>query len=71
MSVNIQQLEAIRDDTLAQIESLLATAGPTITVGGVETAWAPLLGHLRLMVDWCDGKLAEYQPFEVQSQATT
>lgn len=71
MSVNIQQLEAIRDDTLAQIEDLLATVGPTITVGGVETTWAPLLGHLRLMLDWCDRKLAEYQPFEVPSQATT
>jgi hypothetical protein len=71
MSVNIEQIEAIRSQSLAQIEELLASAGPTITVGGVEMAWAPLAADLERLVDWCDRKLAEYQPYEVASQATS
>jgi len=71
MSVDIQQIEAIRTQTAAQIEDLLAISGPTITVNGTEVPWAPLLRDLRSTLDWCDRKLAEYQPFEVQSQAET
>jgi len=61
----------MRATTAAQIESLLATVGPTITVNGTQVAWAPLLRDLRGTLDWCDRKLAEYQPFEVRSQAET
>ena len=68
MSVSIQQIEAMQADTASQIESLLATSGPTITVNGTEVVWAPLLGNLRSMFDWCDRKLAEYQPYEVRSE---
>ena len=68
MSVDIEQIEAMRTQTAAQIESLLATSGPTITIAGVETAWAPLVGSLRDTLDWCDRKLAEYQPYEVRSE---
>jgi hypothetical protein len=71
MSVDIQQIEAIRSQTAEQIESLLATVGPTITVNGTEVPWAPLLSSLRSTLDWCDRKLAEYQPYEVRSQAET
>jgi hypothetical protein len=71
MSVDIQQIEAMRDQTAAQIESLLATVGPTITVNGTQVPWAPLLRDLRGTLDWCDRKLAEYQPYEVRSQVGT
>jgi hypothetical protein len=54
-----------------QIQSLLATDGPTITVGEEQVAWAPLLASLERNVDWCDRKLGEYDPYEVQTQATT
>ena len=70
MSVDVTQIEAIRAQTIAQIEDLLATSGPTITVNGTEVAWAPLLGNLRSTLDWCDRKLAEYQPFEVRSEGS-
>lgn len=69
MSLSIDEIEAIRAQTLAQIESLLATSGPTISVNGQETPWAPLLASLRATLDWCDRKLAEYQPFEVRTEA--
>jgi len=71
MDLNIEQVEALRSQALAQIEALLATVGPTITVGAEEVVWAPLLSPLQRTVDWCDLKLTEYQPYEVRSQATT
>ena len=71
MSVDLSQIEAIRSQALAQIQALLATEGPTITVSGEQVAWAPLLASLERNVDWCDRKLGEYDPYEVRTQATT
>ena len=71
MSVNVQQIEAIRNQALAQIEDLLANEEPTITVGGEQVPWASFLAVLQGAVDWCDRKLAEYDPYEVRSRATT
>jgi hypothetical protein len=71
MSVDVTQIEAIRDSAVAQLQSLLATSGPTITVNGVEVVWAPLLTPLQRTLDWCDQKLADYQPYEVRSQGET
>ncbi len=70
MSANIEEIDALRTQTIAQMQDLLATSGPTITVNGAETPWAPLLASLRGTLDWCDRKLAEYQPFEVPSTAS-
>jgi hypothetical protein len=68
MSVDIQQIEAIRGQALGHIEDLLGNSGPTITVNGEEMPWAPLLAALEQTVEWCDRKLAEYQPYEVRSR---
>lgn len=69
--MNMQQMLAMRDQAIAQMEALLAASGPTITVNGEEIPWAPLLAALERTVDWCDRKLGEYEPFEVRSQGTT
>jgi hypothetical protein len=69
--LDIQEIEAIRSQTVTQIQDLLATAGPTISVNGVDVPWAPLLGPLRSTLDWCDRKQAEYQPYEVRSHGET
>ena len=69
--MSAQQIEAMRSQAIAQMEVLLATSGPTITVGDEEIPWAPLLAALEQTVDWCDRKLGEYQPYEVRSQAET
>jgi hypothetical protein len=71
MSVDLQQIEAIRADTLDHMQALLANAGPTITVNGEEVAWAPLLAALESTVEWCDRKLADYDPYEVRSRGNT
>jgi hypothetical protein len=68
MSIDISQVEAIRNQALLQMQDLLATAGPTVTVNGVETLWAPLLTPLQRTIDWCDGKLSDSQPYEVRSR---
>jgi hypothetical protein len=69
--MNAEQIVAMREQAVAQMEALLANSGPTITVNGEEMAWAPLLAALERTVDWCDRKLGEYEPFEVRSQGTT
>ena len=71
MSLDTTQIEAIRDQAATQLQSLLATSGPTITVNGTEVPWTPFLSPLRSTLDWCDRKLAEYQPYEVRSRAKT
>ena len=71
MPANLEQIESIRDQTLAQIESLLSSPAPTITVNGEEVPWPPLLAELSRTVDWCDRKLADYEPYEVKSRAET
>lgn len=71
MSQDLQQIEAIRDQALVQIQTLLASETPTITVNDEEVAWAPLLASLEGTVDWCDRKLGDYDPYEVRSQAET
>jgi len=71
MSVGVAEIEAIRDQATSQLQSLLATSGPTITVNGTEVPWTPFLSQLRSTLDWCDRKLSEYQPYEVRSRAKT
>jgi hypothetical protein len=69
--VDVEQIEAIRLQVLVQIDEVVATTGPTITVGGEEIPWAPLLESLQRTLDWCDRKLQELTPFEVRSQGTS
>jgi hypothetical protein len=71
MPVTAEQLEAIRDQALVQMHTLLASEEPTITVNDEEIPWAPLLASLERTVDWCDRKLGEYQPYEVRTRAGT
>ncbi len=70
MSALTEQLEAIRTQTLAQIAELLETTGLMLVVESTVTPWPPLLAELAEMVDWCDRKLAEYDPYEVRSRGT-
>lgn len=71
MSVDLSQIESLRSDALEQMAALLASAEPTIAVNDDEVPWAPLLADLARTVDWCDRKLAEYEPYEVRSRGKT
>jgi hypothetical protein len=68
MTIDLTQIETIRGQALAQMQALLGSEAPTVTVGDEEVAWAPWLAALERTVDWCDRKLAEYEPYEVRSR---
>ncbi|MEM6329100.1 MAG: hypothetical protein AAF790_02510 [Planctomycetota bacterium] len=61
------QITAIRGQALTQIEEVLAAPKPTYTLDGQSVRWQEYVESLRRSVDWCDQKLADDQPFEVQS----
>lgn len=69
--MDVEQIKAIRLQTLLQIEELVTTTGPTIIVNEEQVLWAPLVESLQRTLDWCDRKLQELEPFEIHSQATT
>jgi hypothetical protein len=69
--MSVEQIEAIRTQAIVQMQNLLANTGPTITAGSEEIPWAPLLIPLERTIEWCDRKLAEYEPYEVRSRGTT
>jgi hypothetical protein len=71
MAIDATQIETIRSAALTQISALLATVGPTVTVGDEELPWAPWLAALERTIDWCDRKFAEYAPYEVESRGVT
>jgi hypothetical protein len=68
---DIQQIQAIRSQTLAQLEALRADPKPTYWLDGQRVLWQEYAESLERTIDWCDRKLAEYEPFEVRSQGTT
>ncbi|HEY2883105.1 MAG TPA: hypothetical protein VGJ15_11740 [Pirellulales bacterium] len=66
-----EQIETIRQQTLAQLVDLRAAPKPTYSIDGQLVSWTAYIQSLQNTVDWCDAKLVGLEPFEVQSQATT
>ena len=66
-----QQIETIKTQTLQQIVDLRVNPKPTYTIDGQNVSWESYLESLQNTVDWCDKKLAQYDPFEVRSQGYT
>jgi hypothetical protein len=66
-----EQIQAIRSQTLAQLEDLRADPKPTYWLDGQRVHWQEYAESLQRTIDWCDRKLAEYEPFEVRSQRVT
>jgi DNA repair protein RadC len=69
MSADIQQLTAIKTQTLARIAEITAAPKPTYDIDGQRVAWGEYLRQLQQTVDWCNEKLAGEAPFEFQTQA--
>lgn len=67
MTNDITQLNTIRSHTLDEIETVFADPAALYTLEGQPVAWQEYLRSLRLIVDWCDSKLAEISPYEVRS----
>ena len=66
-----EQIETIRQQTLAQLIDLRASPKPTYSIDGQLVSWTAYIQSLQDTIDWCDAKLVGLEPFEVQSQATT
>ena len=71
MADEAQQITAIRNQSLAQLEELRANPKPSYSLEGQRVSWREYIESLQRTVDWCDQKLAGYQPFEYRSQGTT
>ena len=71
MASEAEQITSIRSLTLAQLEQLRADPKPSYSIDGQQVAWNDYVESLQQTVDWCDQKLAGYQPFECRSQGTT
>jgi len=71
MPTDLQQIAAVKSQTLAILADLTADPKPTYTIDGQMVAWSEYLARLQATVDWCEKKLAGHEPFEVQSQGTT
>jgi hypothetical protein len=68
---DIEQIQSIRSQTLVQLDELRADPKPTYWLDGQRVHWEQYAESLQRTIDWCDKKLAEYEPFEVRSQGST
>lgn len=71
MPSDAEQITLIRELTLAQLAGLRAEPNSSYAMNGKEVTWAEYVASLERTVDWCDEKLAGYQPFEFRSQGMT
>lgn len=68
MQEDKQKLLAIKSQTLTQIEEVRAAKKPTYWIDGQRVHWEQYVDALQRTVDWCDEKLHDLEPFEIQSQ---
>ncbi len=71
MPSDLEQVRAIKSQTLARIAELTAEPKPTYYLDGQSVSWSEYLGRLQATVDWCDRQLAGQEPIEVLSQGMT
>ena len=63
-----QHIEAIRSQTLAQIQEVRSGLKPTYWIDGQRVHWEQYVESLQRTVDWCDRKLQELDPYELRSE---
>lgn len=68
---NLEQLAAIKANTLAQMAEVSAERKPSYSEGGQSFSWTEYLEHLQRRVDWCNQQLAAEDPFEFPTQGYT
>lgn len=71
MTQDIEQIQAIRSQTLGQIQEVRAGLKPTYWIDGQRVHWEQYVESLQRTVDWCDHKLNDLSPFEVASGGTS
>jgi len=68
---DVEQLTAIRANTLAQIAAVSAERKPSYSDGGQSFSWTEYLEHLQRRIEWCNAQLSAAEPFEIPSQGYT
>lgn len=68
---DVQAIRLIRSQCLALIAELTLQPKPSYQLEGQSVSWSEYLGRLQEVVEWCDVKLAEAEPFEARSRAVT
>ncbi|MBN1590949.1 MAG: hypothetical protein JW888_15655 [Pirellulales bacterium] len=71
MASDLEQLRAIRSQTLALVAELTANPKPSYALDGQSISWGDYLAKLRVTIDWCEKKLAGEEPFEIRSRGIT
>lgn len=71
MPDDAQQLQLIKSQTLALIQSLTLDPKPSYQLDGQSVSWGDYLAQLRSTVEWCDRQLAQSEPFEIRSRGCT
>jgi hypothetical protein len=67
----IEQIQSIRSQSLAQLDELRASPKPTYWLDGQRVHWEQYAASLQRTIDWCNEKLTQHEPFEVRSQGVT
>ena len=68
---NLEQIGAIKANTLAQMAEVSAERKPSYSEGAQSFSWTEYLEHLQRRVDWCNQQLAAEDPFEFPTQGYT
>ncbi len=71
MPSDVEQIQAIKSQTLTRIAEVTAQPKPTYFLDGQSVSWNDYLARLQATVDWCDRQLAGQEPIEVLSQGIT
>jgi hypothetical protein len=71
MSNDLCRIQQIKTQTLTVIARITANPKPSYAVDGQQVSWESYLAQLQSTIDWCDQKIAAYQPFEGRSQGFT
>lgn len=71
MPSDLEQIQAIKSQTLALIGELTAQPKPTYSLDGQSVSWSEYLQRLQATVQWCDRQLAGQEPIEIHSQGIT
>jgi len=68
---NLDEINTIKANTLAQMAEVSAERKPSYSEDGQTFSWTEYLEHLQRRVDWCNSQLAAEDPFEFPTQGYT
>lgn len=68
---NLDQINTIKANTLAQMAEVSSLKKPSYSENGQTFSWTQYLEYLQRRVDWCNAQLAAEDPFEFPTQGYT